>query len=80
MATDYSERNAMISFTVTTEYVLDDDFESVAKAMGVSMKKLAAIIDDGEDYEPSDTAITRLQKRGTVENEKFDISDITDGW
>jgi hypothetical protein len=73
---DHDDRTVMITFTRTTEYGAELDFADAAKAMGVSKKKLAAILDDGEDYEPSDTAVKRLTRASDINSEETVIDGI----
>jgi DNA-binding XRE family transcriptional regulator len=70
------QRTAYICFTETKEYRLELDFADMAKILGVSKKKLAAIVDDGEDYEPSDAAMSRLLHHAETESEEFTVDEI----
>jgi hypothetical protein len=72
----YDDRTAAITFTVTTEYSFEDEWADVAKAMGVTPAKLEKIIEDGDDYEPSDAAKARLAKRAEVLNEEFTVDGV----
>ena len=71
-----TERNVCITFTETTEYSLELEFAEMAKVMGVSKKKLTVMLDDGEDYEPSDSAVRRLRKQADVQSEEVTVDDI----
>jgi hypothetical protein len=71
-----TDRTVCITFDVTTHYVLELEFDDIAHVMDVKKAKLAAIVDDGEGYEPSDIAVRRLSRRADVQSEDVTVVAI----
>lgn len=72
------DRSAYISFTETKEYTLELDFADMAKVLGVSRKKLSAMIEDGDDFEPSEAALTRMRRRAETVSEEVTVDDVSE--
>lgn len=72
------DRNATISFTETIERTLELDFSRMAKTLGISKKALAEILDEGEEYEPSEDAKARLRLLADVTSEEFTVDDLAE--
>ncbi len=77
MTTDYDDSAVTVTWTETTELSYEDEFPAVAKALGVSTKKLAAILDgDDELGEITETAKKRLRKLGDISNDDWQLDEI----
>lgn len=72
------DRTVTVSFTETKEYSLELDFSEMAKVLGVSKNRLTAIVEEGEDFEPSDTALSRMCRHADVQSEEVTVDDIFD--
>lgn len=77
MAID-KDRDVSITFTETIERNLSLGFTKMAKVLGISQKALAEVIDDGEDYEPSEEAKQRLRVLGDVTDEEFTVDEVAE--
>ncbi|MEU7905864.1 hypothetical protein [Actinoplanes sp. NPDC049118] len=65
-----------VNFTETIERNLELEFAEMAKVLGVSKKKLTAIVVDGEEFEPSDAVASRMIKRSEITGGEVTIEDI----
>lgn len=70
------EQMVYVNFTETNEYNLELELVEMAKVLGVSKKKLIAIVVDGEDFEPSDAAIERMRKKAEITDGQVTVDDI----
>lgn len=77
MAID-TDRDVVITFTETIERTLELDFSRMAKALGISKKALADILDEGEEYEPDDKAKARLRLLADIASEEFDVEEVAE--
>jgi DNA-binding XRE family transcriptional regulator len=65
-----------INFTVTKEYAHTEDLVSMAKTLGVSKTKLRKIVEDGEDYEPSDKVTVALVAMAECTSDEMVVDSI----
>ncbi|WIM95790.1 hypothetical protein ACTOB_007924 [Actinoplanes oblitus] len=65
-----------VNFTETTEYSLELELVEMAKVLGIGKKKLATMIENGEDLEPSDAAVARMRKQAEVTDGQVTVDDF----
>jgi len=70
------EQMVYVNFTETTEYNLELEFAEMAAALGVTKKKLTAMVEDGEAFEPSDAAVARMRKRAEITDGDVTVDDV----
>jgi hypothetical protein len=75
MAID-KDRDVSITYTENIERNLTLEFPKMAKVLGISQKALAEIIDDGEEYEPSEEAMQRLRVLGDISDQEFTVDEV----
>ena len=75
---DWKDNTVTISWTTTQEWTLEDDFETMAKKLGIKQKDLAKLLDDGETPDVDDIkSWDRLMSVGDMTEETFEINDLT---
>ncbi|MFG1602867.1 hypothetical protein [Actinoplanes sp. NPDC049265] len=70
------EQMVYVNFTETNEFNLELEFAEMAKVLGVSKKKLTAILVDGEDFEPSDATVARMRRQADLTDGQVTVDDI----
>jgi phage antirepressor YoqD-like protein len=70
------EQMIYVNFTETTEYSVELEFAEMAKVLGIGKVRLAEILRNGEDLEPSDAAVARLRKRAEITDGQVEIDDF----
>lgn len=65
--------------TLSRTVRVETDADDMARLAGMSLETLSGIVEDGNDWEPDDDAISRIAASPTadIEDEEWDVEEIS---